>query len=579
MLHKADKSTDSFGFKVRNNYNQNTMEKGLKIPAGLYRGIVVNNEDPHGMGRIKVQIQKFYGTMEPGLDSAISDDLDFLGAQWCRVLLPAIGGTTGAAGGGQSAYGINGLRPDKDNEVLVAFSSDSTVGFILGVLPDEQKVRYTAAGPSVGQSSDGEVGHVQEVPKTARSISEQPKLHPQQEKLKRQKLERDRLRGLNYSSVARDPTPRVVAMTSRTGHAVILDDGSLEEDDNKLVRIRSAAGAQILMDDVNEFIYIINQNGTSWIEMNRNGDIDVYSKGGLNFGTPGAINFHCGSDFNIHAGGSVNVRSAGNPNDDLSTPIGIKLESMGTFNVFSEKNMMLETNANGNLKVRGNYKETASRIDMNGPPAAPAERPTMNSLVGNTQFPESIASRVPEEEPWKGHLDVSVLDTSSTSGAATGDPSYYDGSPPADVEAPPPEAVNVDGSFLIWAPNVDRRVDPMLLAKMEDVARRFGRPLTITSGYRSPQRNQKAGGAERSTHMQGNAIDISGHGLSAEDVNTLIAIASSMGIRGLGVYNSRSMHFDIRTGARVGWGPDRTSRSVPGYARAAMNKHRSGGFA
>ena len=42
----TDRSSDTYSRKVREAYNQNTMSKGIKIPSGIYRGIVVNNQDP-----------------------------------------------------------------------------------------------------------------------------------------------------------------------------------------------------------------------------------------------------------------------------------------------------------------------------------------------------------------------------------------------------------------------------------------------------------------------------------------------------------------------------------------------------
>jgi hypothetical protein len=226
---------------------------------------------------------------------------------------------------------------------------------------------------------------------------------------------------------------------------------------------------------------------------------------------------------------------------------------------------------------------------MNGAAAGRAIAPGASQHAGNSGVTESVAGRVPEAEPWNGHLDVSTLDGGSGEGASNvgGSESYYYGAP-TDQTSYNDQTGNFDlsnfpesnaaGDFLVWAPGKDKRVDPNLLVLVEEVARRFGRPFTIISGYRSPAKNEEVDGAKGSMHLQGRAVDVSGSGLTNQDRLDIIAIASSIGIRGIGVYNGGSLHFDNRTGARQGWGSDFTRRSVPAYAVATMDKHRAGGF-
>ena len=393
---------DTIARKVRKNYNQNIMDSALKIPSGLYRGIVVDNKDPSGMGRVKVHISKFYGSVpsakneNPGYDEKL-----YLGAQWCRVLIP-IGGTTELDNNGHNAYGINGLRPDKDNEVLVAYSGDSSSGIVLGVLPEEQRVSQTSAGPSIWNNRKKIEKLTQERSKTITRSSDTPDDHPQQERIKKQGLDTDRLRGLNYSSVSRDSTPRVIAMTSRRGHAFVFDDGNEEDEKTQLVRMRTSEGAQILMDDTNGFVYLINQDGTTWVEMNSAGDLDVYSQRTINFSTPGDMNFNAGGSFNLQVGRDINMKSLGAD--------GIKIQSLsGPFNLSSNGNLNLTTDSNGNVKVAGSYKESAARIDMNGPIAENALKPKINQLTENKNVVQSICKRVPESEPWFGHLNQDYI--------------------------------------------------------------------------------------------------------------------------------------------------------------------------
>jgi hypothetical protein len=569
-----DRSSDTYSRKVREAYNQNTMSKGIKIPSGVYRGIVVNNQDPTKKGRIRVQIMKFYGTAavaESGADgSNNTDGSEWVGAMWCRQMLPT-GGTTvpeGEAGAvGQTTYGAFGPPPSLGNEVLVAFGGDMHSGIVLGVLPDIDRSDGIAGAGNTRLTTDGTETISLETPKTAESADATPSPHPQNIALINQGLQDDLVRGQNTSSPARDPSSRVGGMSSPAGHSIVMDDGSLEDGQSLRMRLRTAGGAQILMDDTLGLTYINNREGNVWIELNRYGDIDIYAAN--------SINYHAGSDFNVHCGGNFNVQSGGDINMKSLGAQGIKMEAArGSFNMKCAANMNLQADANGNIRVAGNYRETAGRIDMNGPAAAAAATPSIVQHTGNTNITESVTTRVPEHEPWSGHLDVSTRPSGDTStdtnyyGAAVDAENTFNGFSP--VILPP-------GSRLSFQ-SADSRIDPALIALTEEMARLFGRPLIIYSGARPTERNEAANGAKASMHLQGKAVDISGAALSNSDRIALVKIGSTIGMKGIGVYSSGNMHFDNRPGARQGWGDNRSYTSLAPYIADVVNKHRAGGF-
>lgn len=124
-----------------------------------------------------------------------------------------------------------------------------------------------------------------------------------------------------------------------------------------------------------------------------------------------------------------------------------------------------------------------------------------------------------------------------------------------------------------FASGVDDRVDPRVINTWARVQERFGSQLKIVSGFRDPGRNARAGGAKRSQHMHGNAIDIETGHLSHAERLELIKIASEMGFTGIGVYNN-NLHFDM--GGRRAWGPNYRGNSVPSWARATINQHLRG---
>lgn len=88
----------------------------------------------------------------------------------------------------------------------------------------------------------------------------------------------------------------------------------------------------------------------------------------------------------------------------------------------------------------------------------------------------------------------------------------------------------------------------------------LGRPIHITSGYRSEQYNRGIGGARLSQHVQGRAADIQVEGLRADDVLGRAIALHRLGVHlpgggvfhlgGLGRYET-FIHIDLRPGSQL----------------------------
>lgn len=61
-------------------------------------------------------------------------------------------------------------------------------------------------------------------------------------------------------------------------------------------------------------------------------------------------------------------------------------------------------------------------------------------------------------------------------------------------------------------------VDETLTVVLQCIRDHFGKPVTITSGYRTAAHNAKVGGSKSSQHLLGRAADIRVAGVSVEDV-------------------------------------------------------------
>ena len=61
-------------------------------------------------------------------------------------------------------------------------------------------------------------------------------------------------------------------------------------------------------------------------------------------------------------------------------------------------------------------------------------------------------------------------------------------------------------------------IDQTLVVLLQAIREHFGRPITITSGYRTAAHNAKVGGAKSSQHLLGRAADIQVADTPVEDV-------------------------------------------------------------
>ncbi len=195
----------------------------------------------------------------------------------------------------------------------------------------------------------------------------------------------------------------VYTWTTPGFHSISMDD----RPQNCRVRMRTVGGAQILLDDSNERIYINTAKGQCYVEF------DQYGYGNLYFAT----------GFNVHSGGDINFTS--DATIRFSGATGIHMTTQGEFrqyaaqdfhtvtdqiyHLYANNNMNMQTNqsfnllannsiqinsstADLNLLASGNIIETGANIHLNGPQAASA------SVAG-----EKVAYNpnwIPEHEPW-----------------------------------------------------------------------------------------------------------------------------------------------------------------------------------
>lgn len=92
-------------------------------------------------------------------------------------------------------------------------------------------------------------------------------------------------------------------------------------------------------------------------------------------------------------------------------------------------------------------------------------------------------------------------------------------------------------------------VTPPLMAKLQTLRTKWGKPIRVTSGYRCEKHNLAVGGVSDSQHTVGKAADIEVDAASRYD---FINLALSTGFTGIGIANN-FVHLDVQEGPPALW--------------------------
>lgn len=449
-------------------------------------GVVKSNIDSTRSGKIQVYISNFGAT----------DADDPLGWTPVYYMSPFAGLVTpngnpekgsdktgnGEFVGNPQSYGFWATAPDIGTQVICIFVNGRIdQGYYIGCIPQTGLNQMT---PAIGASTNvvpnategSSYGGADRLPtseanfsnpavKKSPQIYNEPKaIHSYQASiLNAQGLIRDNVRGVISSSAQRESPSRVFGMSTpggpifeggytnqtikeaaktaapeklkqigRTGgHTFVMDDGTLTGDD-QLIRLRSSAGHQITMSDSGQTLFIIHSNGQSWIEMGREGTIDIYSTNSFNVRTQGDINFHADRDINLNAaknlnlfGENVNIETAKNYTQRVG--VNSSYYTMGTYTVKVDGAMSQASGGQASYRSSAETFINGSKVNLNSGTAGlqPATVPVIQKTnhIDTTNSPSvgwmnpspeplvSITNRAPAHQPWIGSgkgVDVKV---------------------------------------------------------------------------------------------------------------------------------------------------------------------------
>ena len=379
--------------KVQQAYRSGATDNmGISSPIGVYIGVVKRNDDNQNMGRLQVYIQDFGGNPDdPESWISVSYASPFAGS----TSIYKQGSNVQSYEDTIKSYGMWFVPPDIDARVLVAFANGKIdLGYWFACLY-QRGTQVSIPGIGAQRTYDGD--NIPAAPKNKRDkdpdLQQYVTHKPMYDALKKQGLENDSLRGTGSSSVTRESPSKVMGILTPEQQQFVIDDGD-SGGNNRLIRLRTTNGVQLLLDDTGGHIYMISKNGESWIEISADGQIHLYGSKDINIRSETNVNIRADNNVNIEAGNNVNIKAVSN---------NVQLQAGTDINTLATGDTKITSQGTSNINSQVAHYETAGLIHMNGPAAAAAESLTVNTLAVNQSVTESVCAVVPEHEPWRGH--------------------------------------------------------------------------------------------------------------------------------------------------------------------------------
>lgn len=442
---------------------------GANIYSVPVIGIVKDNIDPTKAGRIRVYISDQGTNDSDSSENWIS--VGYLSTFFGKVEATAPTDGHGTYKGNPSSYGQWQAPPDIGTQVLCIFvNGDPNYGYYIGCIPEPESLHMV---PAIGAAeyivpNEGEAasyGGAVRLPVTNINTNDSSTTNREDFNdaarpvhsytaaiMNQQGIIRDPIRGPISSSASRETMSRVgwgvsspgrpiyeggyddqtlpsslkddnpqglKVVARRGGHSIVMDDGDIIGRD-QLIRIRTSLGHQILMSDDGQTMMLLHSNGQSYVELGKEGTIDLYSTNSVNIRTHGDLNLHADRDVNIHAAEKFNVQAKNihtNSEEVTQSRAGTdyKIASTGNFTGLAGGGIAFGASGDASLAAGGSAYINGSKVNLNSGSSSLSPAPVLNIPLNaqtDTLYDAekgfiaapgkllSIVSRAPAHAPW-----------------------------------------------------------------------------------------------------------------------------------------------------------------------------------
>ena len=223
-----------------------------------------------------------------------------------------------------------------------------------------------------------------------------------------------------------DQLAQSVIYERQGGHVFYMDDGDLVGAGQQ-IRLRSANGNQLVMDDQTGVISIHNGSGSVWLELAQSGQLHVFAAAGINIRSKGNFNIHSDANINMFAAKEIRIKGetsvriegqnfgisalqlkiSGQQKIDIKSKDGaLTIDAKAGFNAISGGAIKFATGEGGGRPL---YVNKGTPPDVVKPPKGISTYKHSDTLwnkgnlywqVKENAIRRSICNIVPTHEPW-----------------------------------------------------------------------------------------------------------------------------------------------------------------------------------
>ena len=295
---------------------------------GVFMGWVKRADDVQRMGRLQVWVPEF--------GSAPEEEASWITVSYCSPFAGATNVDTSNKAdfksfeGTQTSYGMWMVPPDINNQVLIMFiNGDPARGIWFGTLYNQFMNSMTpgVASDTNNYQYQGKNIPVADYNKWDNKITQPDRATKPYDATKfkglgNQGLITDPSRGVTNSSARRDTTSAVFGISTpgpaidstvspenikrKGGSSFIMDDANGSE----VIQLVTKSGAQIMLNETTGEVYLINRDGTAWVEMDSKGNINIFGATNISMRAQKDINLRADRNINIEAGQNIFMKAA-----------------------------------------------------------------------------------------------------------------------------------------------------------------------------------------------------------------------------------------------------------------------------